>query len=273
MATREPPVAPRKRVQNTRASHDIIAALRGDIASGAIPLGSRLPPETELAEHYGVSKPTVREALRSLDSMGLIEVRHGSGTYVQGDTTFLVLTALQVTMQIERVGILDALAVRETLGATSARWAAEKRTDDEVDLLETAYARFEEPFEDLNDLIEAIAVFQELVTSMSHNPLMSTLESVLIRSLLQMQFKALRARGLEFWAERAIGFQPDRRALLDAIAAGDPERAAAASAVYSAHQREVFTSDPELTRLVFSDASALRVAEELSLAVRQRAAG
>lgn len=273
MVARRPPVVPGKRAASSRASQDIIAALQGDIASGRLPLGSRLPTESDLAVHYGVSKPTVREAMRSLDSMGLIEVRHGSGTYVRADTTFLVLTALQVTMQVERVRILDAFAVREVLGLQSARWAAEQRTDDEVAALRIAYERMDGTFADLDDLMDAIAVFQERVSAMGHNPLMSTIEGVLIRTLLQMQFKAMRTRGLASWRTRAQGFQPDRRAILDAIAARDVGAAVAASQAYHAHQRKVFTADPALAKLVFSDPSALRVAGELSVSVRQRATG
>jgi DNA-binding GntR family transcriptional regulator len=102
---------------------------------------------------------------------------------------------------------------------------------------------------------------------------MSSIEGVLIRTLLQMQFKALRTRGLASWRTRAQGFQPDRRAILDAIAARDVEAAAVASQTYHAHQRRVFMDDPALAKLVFSDPSALRVAEELSVSVRQRVTG
>jgi DNA-binding GntR family transcriptional regulator len=57
-------------------------ALTADIAAGRYPVGSRLPPERELARLFGTSRPTVREALSGLETAGLVEVRRGSGAYV-----------------------------------------------------------------------------------------------------------------------------------------------------------------------------------------------
>lgn len=268
---RSTPQMPLPRRPTIRASSDIIHALRTDIASGRLPLGARLPTETDLAAHYGVSKPTIREAIRSLDTLGMVEVRHGSGTYVRADSTFLVMTALQTAMQIERTTILDALAVREVLGVQSARWAAVRRSDDELAGLEETYAALAAmTYATLEELMDGIARFQEQIVRMTHNPLMITIESVLIRTLLEMQFKALRQRGFSFWRARAAAFQPDRRALIDAVAASDVAAAEAAVAAYAAHQREVFVSDPALVQLSFSDPAALKAAQELSTATRLR---
>ena len=84
--------------------------LRADIASGRLPLGSRLPNERDLAAHFGVSQPTIREAIRALDSIGLIEVRHGSGAFVTHDVHDFFTTTLQTFLQIERVGVFRPIA-------------------------------------------------------------------------------------------------------------------------------------------------------------------
>src|ERR1700759_961064 len=76
----------------------IIEVLREEIVSGRLPPGARLPTERELANHYGVSQPTVREVIRAFDVMGLVDVRHGSGAYVRGDSAYLMATALQTML-------------------------------------------------------------------------------------------------------------------------------------------------------------------------------
>lgn len=271
VARRPAPVQPQPRASTSKASDDIIAALRADIASGRLPLASRLPTEADLAQHYGVSKPTVREAIRALDTMGLVEVRHGSGAFVRGDSAFLVTVALQVMMQLERVGIVEALDVRGTLGMQSARWAAASRTDDDLAALRQAYDDLDRlDATELDDVIDAIARFQEVIAAASHNALMSAVESVLIRILLQMQMKAMRARGVRFWQSRAQSFQPDRRAILDALVDRDVEAVSAAMRRYLDHQRELFLSDPALAQLVFSDPKALDTAAEMTAAMRRR---
>jgi GntR family transcriptional regulator, transcriptional repressor for pyruvate dehydrogenase complex len=73
---------PLQAVETRRLYRQIADQLRGLIAAGEFPLGSRLPPERDLAAQLGVSRPSVREALIALEVEGLVEVRMGSGIYV-----------------------------------------------------------------------------------------------------------------------------------------------------------------------------------------------
>jgi DNA-binding FadR family transcriptional regulator len=65
----------------------IVQAIVADIASGAYPVGSRLPAERDLTERFGVSRPTIREAMIALEMQGLVEARKGSGVFVLASTT------------------------------------------------------------------------------------------------------------------------------------------------------------------------------------------
>ena len=65
-----------------RVADQIIDDMCESMGTGVYPPGSRLPTERALAERYGVSGSTVREAIRALTAMGLVDVRHGSGAYV-----------------------------------------------------------------------------------------------------------------------------------------------------------------------------------------------
>ena len=97
-------LAPRQKVAD-----QILAALRTEIVTGALPRGARLPAERELAERFGVSGPTVREAIRGLSALGLVEVRHGSGAYVAPDVDSIVAVSLGTLVQLEDVGVADLI--------------------------------------------------------------------------------------------------------------------------------------------------------------------
>lgn len=248
-----------------KITDEIIESLRRDISTGQLAIGDRLPNERDLAQQFGVSQPTIREAVRALDAMGMVEVRHGSGAYVRADGAFLVRTGLETMLQIKNVGLLDALEVRGVLGRHSAYLAASSATEEDLAAMEAAYARLDSlaSAADIDDLIDRIAELQVAVTLAAHNPLLSTLETFLIDLLLNLQFKALRSRGLRFWQRRAAGFQEDRRAIVDAIAARSADQAQAAMSAYLEHQRDTFLADPDLAGLRLSDPRAVDVASEL----------
>src|SRR6201996_8423191 len=105
-ATNIAPLDGRRRIADAIAED-----LRAQIASGAIPHGARLPAERDLAERYRVSGPTVREALQGLSALGLLEVRHGSGTYVSAVADSLIARALGTVIQLERVSVQDLLGM------------------------------------------------------------------------------------------------------------------------------------------------------------------
>jgi GntR family transcriptional regulator len=85
--------------------HERIAAdLREQIRTGALLAGSQLPSVAELAEHYGVSGETLRHAMRTLQTEGLIEVRHGVGTYVRSGTPIVRSGADRLAQQVWGTG-------------------------------------------------------------------------------------------------------------------------------------------------------------------------
>lgn len=257
-----------------KAVDGVIDALRQDIVSQRLAQASRLPNERDLAAHYGVSQPTIREAVRALAAMGLVEVRHGSGAYVRGDSDYLMATALQILMQMKGVGLLEALDVRTSLGIQSARAAATHATAADVEQLKAAYAALDSvsKLRDHDMLISAVAGFQIALSRAGHNALTTAIETVLVSLIMHMQFKALRSRGIRYWQQRTTEFQPDRRAILDGVVAHDPETAAAAMAGYLDHQWRYFTDDPELAQLRLSDPRAARILDEVQLGVRAWAA-
>jgi GntR family transcriptional repressor for pyruvate dehydrogenase complex len=157
----------------------IVAAVREEIVSGTLPSGAQLPTEKELAKRFSVSQPTIREVLRVLDSMGLVDVHHGSGTYVSRDMAYGAAIALQNLLQLQRPHIIEVLDVRAILGRESASRAAEHATSADLSNIETALHELDQisKADSLEDVISRIITFQEAISAAAHNPLQHSLES------------------------------------------------------------------------------------------------
>ncbi len=244
---------PRPRLKVT---DEILEAVRGDIVSGRLPRGSRLPNERDLAHRFGVSQPTMREVVRALEAMGLVEVRHGSGAWVTGNSSYLIAAGLQTLMQLEQVSLLEAVDVRKILGLESVRIAATERTDEDLDDIRARLYRLKtvDQIADVDAIIDQIAAFQVAVSAAAHRPLLYALESFLIQ--LQMQVKALKSRGVRYWRQRSLSFQDDRKSIVRAVEAKDSNAAVAAMDRYLEHTREAFLSDPAVLSIRLTDKKA-----------------
>jgi GntR family transcriptional repressor for pyruvate dehydrogenase complex len=122
-------VSPREAV-----SEQILALIR----SGALRPGDRLPSEPELMAMTGVSRPSVREAIRSLASMQLVEIRRGKGTYVQEVASSGLTDGQVLLMLADHKALEDLVEVRLTLEPLVARLAAERADESDVRVLAQA---------------------------------------------------------------------------------------------------------------------------------------
>jgi GntR family transcriptional regulator, transcriptional repressor for pyruvate dehydrogenase complex len=125
---------PGRVTQRRRRARDVASDLNRGIRSGRYQPGDRLPTVLSLAEHYGVAPNTAREALAQLESLGLIDIRHGAGIFVTGRADRLVFA----NPYDEHAGLrraLDLLATRAVLEPPLAAAAALRITADELDAL------------------------------------------------------------------------------------------------------------------------------------------
>jgi DNA-binding FadR family transcriptional regulator len=196
----------------------VIARLRAEIASGAWPVGSRIPTEPELVERLGVARNTVREAVRALAHNGLLDIRQGSGTYV------LATSELAGVMQ-RRFADADPLHVAELRGsleATAAALAAERRQDADLRQLDTLLDRRERAWDsgDAESFVDADVTLHRAVVAASHNDVIT----VLYADLGEVLRDFLRADvGPELRPEDHL----DHARLVAAIRAGDAAMAGA----------------------------------------------
>lgn len=130
------PIRPFPALKKTSVSLQAADAIKALIVSGDLGSGDALPPERDLAVRLGISRPSVREAIRVLTAMNVVEPRHGGGTYVTSLDPRLLARPINFLLQIEPGTFLHLFEVRQVLEVAAARLAAPKMTDELVAKLE-----------------------------------------------------------------------------------------------------------------------------------------
>ena len=127
----EPP-APRvfPTLKRTSVSLQAAEAIKAQIIAGELGSGDALPPERNLAAMLGISRPSVREAIRVLTAMNVVEPRHGGGTYVTSLDPRLLARPINFLLQVEPRTFLHLFEVRQVLEVSAARLAAPRITDE-----------------------------------------------------------------------------------------------------------------------------------------------
>ena len=127
MGTNSPaePTARRTAVERLSAGEGVVRSLRAEIADGTFPVGNRLPSEAKLADRYAVSRPVIREALRSLATLGLTETKTGSGTFV-------IASAPETGLHLGDYSSRDLHEARPHIEVPAAELAATRRTEDDL---------------------------------------------------------------------------------------------------------------------------------------------
>jgi DNA-binding FadR family transcriptional regulator len=173
--TGEPPVLKPWPKRPARLAQAVMESLTDTIVSGAIPPGSTLPVEPELCETFGVSRITVREAVKSLEAKGLVLARQGYGTTVTPPEEWNLLdpVVLAATVQHDdELVVLDQLVdIRSTLEAQMTAQAAELATDDDLRDIERLLSRLDEETAVPARFIETDVAFHDRIMQASHNRL------------------------------------------------------------------------------------------------------
>jgi GntR family transcriptional repressor for pyruvate dehydrogenase complex len=161
-------------VRQRRLSDDIVEQLEGMILEGTLQSGERLPAERALAEQFGVSRPSLREAIQKLTAKGLLVSRQGGGNYVVENlgSTFSdpLLHLLESNPDAQR----DLLEFRQTLEASCAYYAAQRATDLDRERLRTAFDLLQSCYSRVGEVSraeegEADASFHLAIAEASHN--------------------------------------------------------------------------------------------------------
>ncbi len=151
----------------------VVHAIESQILTGQLTVGTRLPPEREFSDSLGVSRPVVREAVRTLVTRGLLETKHGIGTMVRAVSRHEVVKPLTLFLRTcgQEVNIEHLHQVRSILEVENAGLAAEQRTEDELaDLVRICVEMQEAP--DPRQFALKDSEFHRRLTRTTHNPLL-----------------------------------------------------------------------------------------------------
>ncbi|GAB1642886.1 FadR/GntR family transcriptional regulator [Krasilnikovia sp. MM14-A1259] len=207
--------------------------LRTEITSGRLRPGQRLPPEPELCIRSGVSRSTVREALRLLASQHLIVTTRGvtGGSFVAHPDAAQICegltTGLTLLTNSAAVGVADVLELRIALEVPAASMAAHRRTDTDVALLHAAM--FDATGDDDASMCAAAAAFHAAVCKATRNPLFELVTRPVYDASCGDEVIHHLPEG--YWAE----VDRDHRELLARILARDAEGAATAARTHLDH--------------------------------------
>src|SRR3982751_4952827 len=106
--------------------------IRGKIHSGNYRRGDRLPPLVEMGKRFEVGQPSIREALKKLEAMGVVQIRHGAGVFVTRSEEVLVLASPDYTVTVTKKLLLDLIHARIPIESQSAADTVRNATDEQV---------------------------------------------------------------------------------------------------------------------------------------------
>jgi len=194
--------------------------IRAMIRSGELGPGDRLPPENELAERLGVSRGSLREAVRALSQINVLDVRRGDGTYVTSLAPGELLSGMVFAMELLQVqGLEEVVEVRRLLLPPAAALAAQRVTKDQLAAMHAVVDQLERATEP-DEIAGLHRRFGSLVSDASGN---ETLSSIL--RALQLRGENIRRAWLSADpANRDIALA-HQRMLLDALERGDSDMA------------------------------------------------
>jgi GntR family transcriptional repressor for pyruvate dehydrogenase complex len=207
---------------------DAIERIRELIASGKWGPGTRLPREADLAKQLGLSRNSLREAVRALSLARVLEVRQGDGTYVSSlEAGELLEPTLSATDLLRGRTVLELFEVRRMLEPEAAAMAASRADASVIAALRTELERMTAAGDRPNDLVEADAAFHDVIARAPGN-------SVLRALLRSLSSSTIRARLWHGIADRgALDLARDEHTrIYEAIEAGDADVARAATLLH-----------------------------------------
>jgi GntR family transcriptional regulator, transcriptional repressor for pyruvate dehydrogenase complex len=208
---------------------EAIEKIKSMILSGALRAGDKLPREADLAAELGLSRSSLREAVRALSLVNILDVRQGDGTYVTSLQVPLLLEALSFIVDFHRdATVLEFLRVRRILEPSATAMAAERITAEECQELHELLDRLG-PEPEIEDLVANDLEFHRRIAGCSGNSVLCSLLDTLAGPTTRARvWRGLTQSGVR---ERTLA---EHRAIVAALADHDPEVARSWSTVHIA---------------------------------------
>ncbi len=213
---------PRIQAGKRKRSHEVAELIESAIASGEFEVGSKLPSEKELAERYGVGRPSVREALFLLQQQGFVEVASGARAQVTApNAKFLTdqLAGLVKRITARGEGQSHMEQTRVLFEAGVAWQAAQCATDDDIARLKRAIDANTAAMGDTAEFIRTDIAFHYELTVITRNPVFSAIHDILVQWLIDQRTTTIHMPDADRLSVR------DHTLIYEAVAQHDPMRA------------------------------------------------
>ena len=230
-----PLLRPRKKTQSL--SHEVVTAISEMISNGSIKPGDKLPTESEIMLTQGVSRTVVREAISRLQAAGLVETRHGIGTFVleaQKSSNINIDPATITTMK----DLLALLELRISLETETAGLAAARRTDEQLLELRHALDAFQDNLKKGNDTVALDFRFHFQIANATGNRYFIEIISHLGVGVIPRKRLNLAELARDPQASYLDRVQREHEDIYEAIARRDSEAARAAMRNHLTNSRE-----------------------------------
>jgi GntR family transcriptional repressor for pyruvate dehydrogenase complex len=178
-----------KSIKHTKVSDEIVNQIKSQISEGVLKPGDRLSPERELVKEFGVSRPSLREALNTLVAMGFLEVK-GKRTFIKSVASESMQDPLSLLIKTDTQKIFDLIEVRKAIEAWGAFLAAQRATEEDIKRLENIIEEMRKAFEEGRSWEKQDADFHLGMAQATHNTIqihmMSTIYDLLRESVARV---------------------------------------------------------------------------------------
>jgi GntR family transcriptional repressor for pyruvate dehydrogenase complex len=164
-------------IKTKRLYEEIVEQVKKLITDGKLKPGDKLLAERELAEQFQVSRASVREAIRTLEMLGVIDIRPGEGTFVRSSGADDIIRPLAMFLAVERASLLDMYEMRRIFETATAGLAAERASLEELDQIGSAVENMQERLnvQDPEKGEEFDVAFHYAIAEATHNSLLTKL--------------------------------------------------------------------------------------------------
>jgi GntR family transcriptional regulator, transcriptional repressor for pyruvate dehydrogenase complex len=204
--------------------------------------GDLLPPERELAVLMGVSRPSLREGLRALSIMNIIDHRQGKGTYITSLLPEHLVEHLDIVFSLNDSTYLDLFKARRIVEVGSAELAARTITDEEIEELQTCLMRSFETVEDEEKFLESDLELHNKIISATKNPILL----LFMRSINKLSLSSRHRTG-EFPEIRRQALK-DHQKIVEALSRRDPADTQLAMLDHLNHVESILKETPEASK-------------------------
>lgn len=211
-----------KTIRRPSVVEEIIDIFKEKLINGELKPGDKLPSETQLMDQMGVGRTALREAIKMLSALGVIEVRQGDGSYIVEGASSAAMNPLVFAILLEAGMNLELLELRTLLEVGYCQLAAQKAGPEDIQKIKNAASYFEGKIqsadEHIDELTRADLAFHFSIMNATHNPLVIRIS----RAVEELFFGSIQ-KTISQIEGRQWGIEGHRK-IIEAIESKDPNR-------------------------------------------------